>query len=283
MVSFTHLIVYNLVCEYLLMLNIGYGQSASLLDIKTRPIQEQLKRIVAVQTPWIEDIQFCFPEAPFRILPAELSRSWDDDSVMLHNNSADIDAWTWSRAVTSGTRTFFDDSTIILDITIGLEVIAQTIETQGPFDGLIGFSSGASLVVLVASLLENGRKHAFDKLNSIGKGIRYPRCFLKYNKSTAILECLQMPMKFVVCCSSFSLTHEDYTSFYKPKINTPILHVIGRWDTIVSEEQSLELAKKCQGKSRLLYHMGSHFVPRQRHVVFEIIKFVIECCEIVTS
>jgi len=145
---------------------------------------------------------------------------------------------------------------------------------------MIGFSSGASLVVLVASLLETGRKHAFDKFNSNGKGIRYPRCFLKYNKSTATQECLQTPMKFVVCCSGFSLTHEDYTSFYEPKINTPILHVIGQWDTIVDEEQSLNLARKCQGKSQLLYHTGSHFVPRQRNVVLEIIRFVIECCEL---
>jgi hypothetical protein len=161
-----------------------------------------------------------------------------------------------------------------------LEAIAQSIERNGPFDGMIGFSSGATLVALVASLLEVGRKNAFDRLYSDGKGMQYPKCFLKYDKDSASLECLQLPMRFMVCCSGFSLRHEDYTSFYEPKISTPTLHVIGQWDTVVSEEQSLSLAAKCEGKPQLLYHMGSHFVPRQRNIVSEIIYFVIKCCQL---
>ena len=37
-------------------------------------------------------------------------------------------------------------------------------------------------------------------------------------------EMLQLPLKFVLCYSGFSLDHAKYSAFYQPHIQTPTLH-----------------------------------------------------------
>jgi hypothetical protein len=64
-----------------------------------------------------------------------------------------------------GGNKFFDEKKTISDLTSALDSIAEVIRQHGPFDGVIGFSSGACIAALIASLLEDGRKQEFDKGN----------------------------------------------------------------------------------------------------------------------
>lgn len=68
-------------------------------------------------------------------------------------------------------------------------------------------------------------------------------------------------MDFAVSISGFTLDHPTYTPLYSPKIETPILHVIGTLDTMIEESQSLRLRDSCKDPS-LYYFLGTHHVPR---------------------
>ncbi|KAI9656983.1 MAG: hypothetical protein M1831_004531 [Alyxoria varia] len=46
----------------------------------------------------------------------------------------------------------------------GFETVAEVLKNDGPFDGVMGFSQGGALAGMVASLLESGRKQAFEEL-----------------------------------------------------------------------------------------------------------------------
>lgn len=185
--------------------------------------------------------------------------------------------WTWCMDYSSGGNKFFDENKTISDLDDALDSIAEIIRQDGPFDGVIGFSSGACIAVLVASLLEEGRKQAFEKWET-KNGMPYPNSFLQEEKSDGKHNVLQPPLKFAVCYSGFSLEHPKYSAFYQPQIQTPILHVLGKWDTVVEEQQSLSLARKCGRKPTLFYHLGSHFVPQQSCYISKVTSFILDTC-----
>jgi dihydrofolate reductase len=177
--------------------------------------------------------------------------------------------WTWCKDYVPGENKFYDESKTISDS------IAEIIRQHGPFDGVIGFSSGACVAALIASLLEKGREQAFEKRIS-KNGMPYPRSFIRDTKSVGKHEMLQLPLKFVVCYSGFSLDHAKYSAFYQPQIQTPTLHIIGKWDTVVEEQQSLSLTRKCGGKPTVFYHLGSHFVPQQSCYISMVTNFILD-------
>ncbi|KFX87757.1 hypothetical protein V490_08031 [Pseudogymnoascus sp. VKM F-3557] len=252
----------------------GYGQSGPHLDIKTSRLQRALREALTSHTG-ICDVGFCFPTAPCRVLIPDLP---DPNTSQSEEKPESLDMWTWCMDYSSGNK-FFDESKTISDLNNALDSIAEIIRQHGPFDGIIGFSSGASIAALVASLLEEGRKQAFEKRVS-KNGMSYPNSFLREDKFDGKHKMLQVPLKFVVCYSGFSLDHPMYSAFYKPQIQTPILHVLGKWDTVVEEQQSLSLARKCGRKSTLFYHLGSHFVPQQSCYISMARDFVLDACTI---
>lgn len=175
----------------------------------------------------------------------------------------------------SGGNKLFDENKTISDLNKGLDSIAEIIRQQGPFDGVIGFSSGACIAALVASLLDEGREQAFGERWS-KNGMPYPNSFLREGMSNGKHNVLQSPLKFAICYSGFSLEHPKYSAFYQPQIQTPVLNVLGKWDTVVEEQQSLSLDRKCGGTSKLFYHVGSHFVPQQRRYISMVTSFILD-------
>ena len=106
----------------------------------------------------------------------------------------------------------------------------------------------------------------------------YANSFLREGNYDGKHNVLQPPLKFAVCYSGFSLEHPKYSAFYQPQIQTPILHVLGKWDTVVEEQQSLSLARKCGRKPTLFYHLGVHFVPQQSCYISKVTSFILDTC-----
>jgi fermentation-respiration switch protein FrsA (DUF1100 family) len=153
---------------------------------------------------------------------------------------------------------------------------------EGPFDGVIGFSQGGAAAGMVASLLEEGRRSAFETAQSKG-GIRFPDSFT--SDSGYIEGTVQEPLKFAVSYSGFGAsTNALYQAFYEPKIQTPMMHFLGSLDTVVSEERSLRLVEACEnrkgkdgGVQRVVYHPGGHFLPSsQKQYVAALVAFIRE-------
>lgn len=148
-----------------------------------------------------------------------------------------------------------------------LAYIASLLAESGPFDGIIGFSQGAALAAMVASLLEENRSDAFVP-SELG-GIAYPDCFASLTHP---------PLNFVVSFSGFVASHSDYRAFYTPAIRTPMLHVLGSMDTIVEEEWSMKLVESCHkdGASQpaVLRHSGGHIVPAGKGELNMVVHFI---------
>jgi predicted esterase len=143
------------------------------------------------------------------------------------------------------------------DECLGLEetflFLSEYLDAHGPFTGVIGFSQGGALAAMLAASLEPSRAW-----------------------KTAGLATTHGPLAFAVCCSGFRVPGEVYQRFYEPCISTPILHIIGSLDTVVSEGRSLALAEACngQGKQQVVYHPGGHYLPSSKGVMRVLVGFI---------
>lgn len=165
-----------------------------------------------------------------------------------------------------------ETETIYTGLHDGLTVIGETLKTEGPFDGIIGFSQGACAAAMVASLLEPGRLGVFVKAAQEGKALmeRFPTIYHDVQK---------VPLKFAIIYSGFPAPNElRYGNFYEPRLKTPTCHFLGSMDGVVDEGRSRALVERCEG-ARVVVHPGGHFLPSQRPWLDAAVGFVRECME----
>ncbi|KAG9854620.1 FSH1-domain-containing protein, partial [Aureobasidium melanogenum] len=233
----------------ILMLH-GYTQSGPLFQAKTQRIKKLLEKSLAslpikTDTP-ITGIDLFYPTGPFKVSSADL-------------NGAEV------RQDANGWWKLRDRGEIQEGVHVGLDQVAKVLKENGPMDGVMGFSQGAALAAMVVSLLEPNRADAFGKVP--GGGMEYPQ---------SIKELQHPPLRFGVCFSGLLNKHHAYTAFYEPRIQTPVLHVLGSMDTIVEESESLALAERCAdgGNGTVIRHAGTHTVPTSDRDIAAVIQFI---------
>jgi pimeloyl-ACP methyl ester carboxylesterase len=263
----------------ILMLH-GYTQSGPLFHAKTKALEKSLaKAFPAAPAPGHlathpGGISLHYPTAPIKLSYADIPGVNVDGAEA--NTDEQPEAYGWWRRKGDGEPFTYEG------IEQGLATIAETMTCEGPFDGVIGFSQGGAAAGMVASLLEEGRRSAFETAQSKG-GIRFPDSFT--SDSGYIEGTVQEPLKFAVSYSGFGAsTNALYQAFYEPKIQTPMMHFLGSLDTVVSEERSLRLVEACEngkgkdgGVQRVVYHPGGHFLPSsQKQYVAALVAFIRE-------
>ena len=175
------------------------------------------------------------------------------------------DSWGWWKREVGGGK--------YVGIEKGLDCIAQLIREADGVDGVVGFSQGAAAAGMVASLLEPGRKDAFEKVaKGNSEALAYPRGWEELIKETG-----QGQLKFAVSYSGFYSPNELYGGFYEPRIATPMCHFIGSLDSVVEESRSLALVDVCED-ARKVYHPGGHFVPAGKEMAGVLVGFIKESC-----
>lgn len=242
----------------------GFTQSGPLFAAKCGALRKTLTKAFP------GGITLSFPTAPLRLSPTDVS--------FLHNNNNDekneggekeeVDAWAWWRRKGNGEPYTYEG------LDVGLGRIAKVLKEEGPFDGVVGFSQGGAAAAMVASLLEPGRREAFQKLHKEEEGIEFPASF-----TGALDGYVHPPLKFAVSYSGFAARGQNpYHAFYEPKIKTPVLHFLGSLDTVVEESRSLALVEACEeSEGRVVYHPGGHFLPStQKASVNALIGFIKE-------
>lgn len=153
------------------------------------------------------------------------------------------------------------------------DAIASSIREAGGIDAVIGFSQGAAAASMVASLLEPGRRAAFDAAAAQGDGaMPYPPSFVDGDAL------VNPPLKFAAVYCGFAPRYSEYRAFYDPPISTPTLHVLGTIDTVVDEARSLDLAARCSDATTL-YHPGGHFLPVTKDMLAALIGFIRDKCD----
>ncbi|KAF9379651.1 hypothetical protein CPB97_008846 [Podila verticillata] len=228
----------------------GYTQNALSFTKKTAVFRKCLKDIadlVYITAPHI---------VPIPTLTTIEERQ--EDSLENLEPEAVPYGW-WTSSPEKPTYKGFDESLIQL---------REVLEKQGPFDGVMGFSQGASMASLLQVLLE--RPH----LSEIMK------------------DCTHQPFKFAIIVSGFEPRDAEkmtwYTNQYpvlKAKddgsttdkvgeqegeekqehlhgVQGASMHVIGRNDVIIEPERSEGLLKHYLFKTpTVLYHDGGHYLP----------------------
>ncbi|ORX88808.1 hypothetical protein K493DRAFT_410818 [Basidiobolus meristosporus CBS 931.73] len=122
------------------------------------------------------------------------------------------------------------EGTLIYDkLEASLEYLAQVLENEGPFDGIIGFSQGAATAGILSALLE-GSQPLTEK-------------------------CLHPPFRFGIFIGGYLPAAPKYSPLFATPLSMPSLHLIGRYDTVVSIEKSEALSKGFRN-STSLYHDG---------------------------
>jgi pimeloyl-ACP methyl ester carboxylesterase len=264
----------------ILMLH-GYTQSGPLFHAKTKALEKSLaKAFPAAPAPGHlathpGGIELHYPTAPIKLSYADIPGvNVDGADSKADDEQPEAYGW-WRRKGDSEPFTYEG-------IEQGLATVAETMTREGPFDGVIGFSQGGAAAGMVASLLEEGRRAAFETAQSKG-GIRFPDSFTR--DSGYIEESVQATLKFAVSYSGFGAsTNSLYQAFYEPKIQTPMMHFLGSLDTVVSEDRSLRLVEACAegkgkdgGVQRVVYHPGGHFLPSsQKQYVAALVAFIRE-------
>lgn len=90
------------------------------------------------------------------ILPARPDRSDESD---------DRDQWVWGYGD--------PDDHEIKNIDLSLQHILDTLKDDGPFAGIVGFSSGAAMAAIVASILERKEQLSHFSLKA-SEGVKSP-------------------------------------------------------------------------------------------------------------
>ncbi|KAF3920365.1 hypothetical protein ABW20_dc0102111 [Dactylellina cionopaga] len=237
----------------ILMLH-GKTQSGQLFYAKTRALE---KHLVKVCQPAAR-LAFHYPTAPHRLYLRDIP---DVDPSLLQSDEESDGMYTWWRKddVTGEYRgigetwKFLSDyldknvnSPLLSNLPNRLDSTVRNFATlasriyQGPFIGAIGFSQGAGLAAILASILEPTRPRP-DSLISDGFTTSHP------------------PLKFAVAYCGFKAPNEEYRWMYEPKIQTPVLNVLGSLDTVVDEKLMKALVDVCEG-NRVLWHPGGHYV-----------------------
>lgn len=260
----------------ILMLH-GFTQTGRLFELKTKALKKSLEKAIPPApkpghlSQYPGGLEFHYPTAPIK-LDATNIPGFDADN----GDQENPEAYGWWRRKGEGEPFYYEG------IEVGLGRIAEVLKDEGPFQGVIGFSQGGAAAGMVASLLEPGRREAFEAAQSNGS-MPYPEAFT--HSTGYIEETVHPPLKFAVSYSGFgAATNPLYQAFYSPKIETPMLHFLGTVDTIVSEERSLRLVDACAdgrgkagGVGRVVYHPGGHFLPSsQRQYVAALVAFIRE-------
>ncbi|KAI5292433.1 hypothetical protein KEM52_006367 [Ascosphaera acerosa] len=277
----------------------GYTQSGPSFYAKSRALQKYLIKNLPAY-----DVAFSCPSAPIPLYPEDVpgfhklqgDESGNDVSSPAAAAAAEraepqMFAW-WKHAPGD-----FDGKYDGLEDSISF--VADLVRTEGPFDGIIAFSQGASFAAMLAALLEPGRRAAFDFFERTPAengcpGIPYPDAFERIATPQPAIDdtsdtLSQVPpppdrqghpaLKFAVCYSGFAAPGARYRAFYaRPKIQTPILHVIGSLDAIVDEHRTATLIDACDGDveqmGRVIRHPGGHFLPSQRPYMDGTLRFI---------
>jgi len=267
----------------------GYTQSGPFFRLKTRALEKNLAKAFP------QGVNLVYPTGPHKLSPQDVP-TWDSSGNVVgigprartieeeKKVEQELDAWTWWRIqrdqVPWTYEGFFEAS---------LPRIVEVLKKEGPFDGVVGFSQGAAVAAIVATLFEDGRQEAFTAFEeNLKKGTwvkhalmgeewkdlkfepeQYPKCLLNDEGKR-----IHPPFKFAAAYSGFAAPHPKYTPFYYPKIQTPMCSFIGTLDTVVTEDRSMLLVNSCQN-GRLVHHPGGHFLPSsQRDVVGALVAFI---------
>lgn len=203
----------------------GYSQNAIIFSKRMGALRKACK-----------DVELVFVDAPNILQPADLVgfnlESLGAGEASAENSEPDpstIPRGWWRHNPEKNTYIGVLDSLILL----------RDILAKDKYEGVCGFSQGASMAALLAAVLEKPELHP---------------PFLIDEKPP------HPPLSFCISASGFKPKDSFFSTFFEPSYNTPTLHIIGLNDVIVTTERSQTLIEASANR-RVIAHDGGHFIP----------------------
>jgi hypothetical protein len=242
----------------ILMLH-GYAQNATIFQHKCRQLQDCIRATYP-------EVTFSWLNAPFALRTYDIPGCTQTENDSRCEDAVDLRGWFDLR----------DTNKPPAGLHRSMCLIAQTLEAEGPFQGIIAFSQGTTVATVAASLLEGSRRRrAYRTARRRNHNImRYPPAFLTLNHP---------PLQFAILYATRLGDGDFYHWLYDcPAIRTPMCNVIGKWDPMIEHEQRCQvqrlLAVSCL--SRSIVHNGAHFVPKDSASLSIILEFLSKVIEV---
>ncbi|BGP36749.1 Family of serine hydrolases 3 [Rhodotorula kratochvilovae] len=210
----------------------GYTQNAAIFSGRIGALRRALKdsaELIFVDPPHVVDMPTD---------PADFKNKFDSDASAAPTSDADTPkAWWFAETQDGQYRKFikFDET---------LHYLRNILETQGPFDGVFGFSQGAACGAILTALVERPSLDPIFAAPSENPQVQWPPA----------------PFKFAILSAGFFPLDPRASAYFDTKSKTPTLHVLGRGDTIVGEERSVPLTEAFEA-ARVEWHDGGHHTP----------------------
>ncbi|KAK9766072.1 Family of serine hydrolases 3 [Basidiobolus ranarum] len=188
----------------------GFTQNGEFLSATSRVFQQAIKPLA----------ELVFLDAPHKIEASADPR-----------NKGEARAW-W-RATGDGAKYEGYESS--------LKLVRKVLETNGPFDGILGFSQGACFTSLIVKDIQN------NPLN-------------------------QVRLRYAITCGGFVSRCPDLITLPN-SLDIPSLHLIGDRDKIMRHERTKQLAD-CFVNSQVLNHPGGHSLPSDANTIAKCVEFI---------
>jgi hypothetical protein len=224
----------------LLMLH-GYAQNDEILQAKSR-------RFIGYMQSAYPHAKFIWANGPVQLHPGDVTENSEDQNENSQEGESAIHVRAWFHQHVPVTS--------FQEVSDSLAYLVELLQTYGPFDGVVGFSQGSIMAVLLASLLQGDvRRKSYDALpHSLSeKNLPYP---LEFSHLA------HPPLKFgILFCPGLLRTGTEWL-WGGPALSTPFCRFVGEWDTVVSDlqrETALEIT--ATKGSVTVVHQGSHSLP----------------------
>ena len=229
----------------ILMLH-GYRQNEPVFKDKTGGVRKKIKNLV----------EFVYCEAPNTapLRTATTQPNLDEVDVAVSENEDKTEAATASASLTTKTtekawfakgvdQTEEERHSFTAQFEKTLDYLDELFATKGPFDGVWGFSQGATVASILSRIAEQNDTCLLEPANG--------RTNIKF--------------KFVIIAATYKSPNEpELFRFFdtEKKLSMPSLHIIGKNDLIVSSDKSLKFAEEHFSQPEIYLHEFGHFIPR---------------------
>lgn len=207
----------------------GYSQNGIVFSKRIGALRKECK-----------GVEFVFADAPHVLKPADFV--WNQERADEGGPSAEVQANEAVEEDPSLTPRAWWKPNPERTLAIGIQESVASLKEllqQNRFDGVFGFSQGASFAAVLSALLEKPHVHPQFLVNG---------------------EPVHPPFKFCLAVAGFKLQDPFCDPLWEGGYSTPTLHVVGQTDVVVSEARSRTLAE-VSNNFRLEEHLGGHFVP----------------------
>ncbi|KZT23353.1 hypothetical protein NEOLEDRAFT_558424 [Neolentinus lepideus HHB14362 ss-1] len=203
----------------------GHSQNANMFRSRTAHIRKACP-----------DIEFVYLNAPHILWPTDLQPARSSVGEARENETVSYESDT-----DSAPRAWWhitEMRTKCPGIEEGLRAVRDVLENN-EFEGVFGFSQGASMAATVSAILE--RPYLYPEFTRNGAAI-HP------------------PLRFCVAVSGFVPPCAIGDVIFGASYTTPSLHILGRNDVVIREEDTIPLLKKSASQA-VEYHIGGACLP----------------------